>query len=63
MDKLYKEEHDYWFKKLFKNAVFKGGSAPSVDYGAINRAQEQKRQINKFKEIKNVCIKHTHRRY
>ena len=42
MEKLYKEEHDYWFKKLFKNAVFKGGSAPSVDYGAINRANAQR---------------------
>jgi len=43
MKKLYQEEYNYWANKLFKNAVFKGGSAPAVDYGAINRAQEQRR--------------------
>jgi len=40
----YDEEYAYWHKKLFKNAVFKGGSAPQVDYAAIRRQQEQERQ-------------------
>jgi hypothetical protein len=42
MNKLYQEEYNYWAKKLFRNAVFKGGSAPAVDYGAINRANAQR---------------------
>ena len=43
MNTIHDTEYNYWAKKLFKNVVFKGGSAPAPDYAAINRAQEQRR--------------------
>lgn len=44
MNILFKQEDRELEKRLFRHARFKGGSAPQVDYAAMNRAQEQKRQ-------------------